>query len=348
MDLEKVNIRFSSDDQPREHTFQRCDTRHSVRECPGLLAACVLLLRTLESYLRKQDFELKGTGPIGFLARPLKNSICDAQRGRIVWPKQVFGHRDHAPVMCDLFVWRSQKARPSGRVITVRVNDEVLAASDIHVIYPDGKCLECPDAISQLIDSLTEQDTDSSFTAEPIADADLAWFTKMDLAAYTVEDYSNIFLRTWRDAFPEGCIGFFVDGSLAGGLGMWPLSDNTANNLKKGIYGTESEIQIAQRVKDDIVKYWYFGGVFLIKEMRNQRLFVPLLERCLKTWVQNGRAHMSGPVEIIVAADHLLIPSTLTSHGFESCGSEIDGCELFCRQFASVDSLATSINEMMI
>lgn len=153
----------------------------------------------------------------------------------------------------------------------------------------------------------------SVFMARVVKDEEFARFKQADLNIYSLEKYDNDFLATWRNSFRLGCIGLFRGGDeLAGGIGMWPLSERQAVSLVKGEIKDEAEVEILSEAatKSEPSSHWYLGGAFLTLEHRKFGRALDLIRECLLCWSAECSDLTSTPFEVVS------IPINDTSHNF--------------------------------
>jgi len=112
-------------------------------------------------------------------------------------------------------------------------------------------------------------------------------------------------------------LGLFDGAMLIGGIGIWPIDDDTAKQIKAGTIHSESDLHCYQpgRRKKRISN-WYLGGILIAEQYRMKGYLRPLIDLCFSEWLDVCDRDLHEPFEMVAVLVHRKLRAKFDRWGF--------------------------------
>lgn len=146
--------------------------------------------------------------------------------------------------------------------------------------------------------------------------AELETLWAIDHEAYQEASISFDTFRQWWTAFPQGLHVLFFDNEIMGAMGLWPIPNDWAQNLKTG-KAREAELPFPEMVKaaEKGATFWYISGIVLQADLIGSRAIKILLTESLRVWLSSPGL-IKFPCEILALAYSTQGKALLERFGF--------------------------------
>jgi hypothetical protein len=173
--------------------------------------------------------------------------------------------------------------------------------------------------------------------------AELETLWAIDHEAYKEASISYETLRKWWTAFSEGLHVLFFENIIMGAMGLWPIPNDWARNLKAG-KAREAELPFQEMVKaaEKGASCWYISGIILHADLIGSRAIKILLTESLGEWL-SSHGLIKFPCEILALAYSTQGKALLERFGFyplQTADEMPDKAPLFGQSLSSREELS--------
>jgi hypothetical protein len=190
-------------------------------------------------------------------------------------------------------------------------------------------------AVSSLLRKIVPGTSTSNCEVRNIQTLDeLKKLWRIDAAAYGDANLNYGHFQDMWHAYQKGLHAIFIDGEVAGALGVWPVTRKWIKEFSTGKVGEKDlSAETLKSAGERGTDYWYISGLVIKKEFRNGKAVPTLLKEATLGWAIDSK--LKHPVNLSAIAISPDGEKLLARYGFTLAtpgNHMIDGYSLYTRR----------------
>ncbi len=124
---------------------------------------------------------------------------------------------------------------------------------------------------------------------------------EIDASAYGPASITFEHFHALWSAFPHGLCVLFIETTIVGAIGIWPVSEAWATELKAArLREQDLNGAMMRRFRSVPARYWYISGIVLLESLIGSPAIKALLAKGVGTWLREAK--LAYPCELLALA----------------------------------------------